>query len=47
VELCIIIGVSIDTDFATDLSLYSVGNRVLFVLFLGMKWPGCEVDNFV
>jgi hypothetical protein len=43
VELCIVV-VSIDTDSATDLSLYSVGNRVLLP---GMKWPGCEANNFM
>jgi len=44
VELCIVLGVSVDTDSATDLSLYSVGNGVLLP---GMKWPGCEADNFM
>jgi len=43
VELSIV-GVSIDTDFATDLSLYSVGNRVLLP---GKKWSGCEANNFM
>ena len=43
-ESYVVLGVSIDTDSATDLSLYAVGNRVLLP---GMKWPGCEADNFM
>ena len=44
VELCIIVVVSIDTDCATDLPLYSVDNSVLLP---GKKWPGCEANNFM
>jgi hypothetical protein len=42
--MCIVVGLSIDTDSATELSLYSVGNRVLLP---GMKWPGSEANNFM